>query len=206
MENCENTLSTTNKVPFDPGWNDPPTFTYNAQQTTPSRPRNFLNKRVAFPVSNNAGVPSGVPVTIPSIPAAMPISPMVPPPVSNIATIIEPQEKVQIDCGKILEEVKDALLEILGDSSELGSKAESIRKKISLMEDMWTSGKLNTQVQIRMQELTRALKEDKPDKADEIHKGLMVDHVSLVGIWMPGVKQIIYNCIARTELLAIDKE
>lgn len=34
----------------------------------------------------------------------------------------------------------------------------------------------------------------------------MVDHVSSVGTWMPGVKQLIHYCIARSELLAIDKE
>ncbi|CAG4921776.1 unnamed protein product [Colias eurytheme] len=206
MDNCENTIPTTNKVPFDPGWNDPPTFTYNAQQTTPNRPRNFLNKRVAFPVSSTAGIPSAAPANIPPMPAPMPISPMVPPPMSNITANIEPNEKIHIDSEKILEEVRNALLGILEESSELGAKAESIRKKINLMEDMWTSGKLNTQVQLRMQELAKALKEDKPAKADEIHKALMVDHVSVVGTWMPGVKQIIYNCIARTELLAIDKE
>lgn len=33
----------------------------------------------------------------------------------------------------------------------------------------------------------------------------MVDHVSLVGVWMPGVKQLIHHCIARSELLSIEK-
>lgn len=51
-----------------------------------------------------------------------------------------------------------------------------------------------------------ALHNDQPNKADEIHKALMVDHVSAVCTWMSGVKQLIYHCIARSELLDIDKK
>lgn len=51
-----------------------------------------------------------------------------------------------------------------------------------------------------------AIQDDCPTKADDIHKALMVDHVSYVGTWMPGVKQLIHHCIARSELLSIDKE
>lgn len=51
-----------------------------------------------------------------------------------------------------------------------------------------------------------AIQDDLPTKADDIHKALMVDHVSSVGVWMPAVKQLIHHCIARSELLSIEKE
>ncbi|CAH4030883.1 steroid receptor RNA activator 1-like [Pieris brassicae] len=191
------------RVSFDPGWNDPPTLTYNAQQTTPNKPR--LNKRVAFPLSNNAANLPPAPMKLPPMLSALPPTPILIPPVQKpIYGITE--QNMQVDSEKTLNNVKETLLDILKNSTELGTKVESIRKKICAMEDMWTNGKINAQVQLKMQELTKALKDDNPTKADEIHKALMVDHVSTVGTWMPGVKQLIYHCIARTELLAIDKE
>ncbi|XP_047523262.1 steroid receptor RNA activator 1-like [Pieris napi] len=203
MDNINKPPESNGRVSFDPGWNDPPTFTYNAQQPTPNKPR--LNKRVAFPLSNNGDNLPPAPMKLPPMLSALPPTPILPPPVQK--TIYgNTEENMQVDSEKTLNNVKETLLDILNNSTELGTKVESIRKKICAMEDMWTNGKINAQVQLKMQELTQALKDDNPSKADEIHKALMVDHVSIVGTWMPGVKQLIYHCIARTELLAIDKE
>lgn len=199
MANCDSTVNDT-KASYDPGWNDPPKLTYNPQQTTPNRPRNFLNKRVAFPLSGGTSTPGQTPpVNLPPLPASAA------PPVHNVITT-NPREDIDIDSDAALKEVKDILISFLDSSQELGSKAASIKKRIENMENMWTSGKLNKQVQVQMKDLACALKEDNPKKADEIHKALMVDHVSAVSTWMPGIKQLIYHCIARSELLAIDKE
>ncbi|XP_049887165.1 steroid receptor RNA activator 1-like [Pectinophora gossypiella] len=201
MENCNNV----SKVPYDPGWNDPPTFSYNAQQTTtPGRPRNFLNKRVAFPLSGTGNTPaagSTPPVNLPPLPTAPPI------PIPNSQKpAFETTNNENIDSESVLIEVKTILLEFLDSSSELGSKSNDIKKRIGVMEEMWSSGKLNTQIQVHMKDLAHALKDDQPSKADDIHRALMVDYVSVVGTWMPGVKQLVHHCIARSELLAIDKE
>ncbi|XP_045761482.1 steroid receptor RNA activator 1-like [Maniola jurtina] len=200
MENCENTSN--NKVSFDPGWNDPPSFAYNASQTTtPNRPRNFLNKRVAFPLSGNSN--TAIPPPMINLP---PLLTTILPPVQIPPLEPKPQDDIQIDSESVLKEVKDILLEFLESSSELGTKAESIKKKIGIMEEMWLSGKLNKQIQIQMKDLACALRDDNPTEADDIHKALMVDHVSSISTWMPGVKHLIYHCIARSELLSIDKE
>ncbi|XP_041974341.1 steroid receptor RNA activator 1 [Aricia agestis] len=199
MEGC-NTPVASEKAAYDPGWNDPPSIAYNAQQTTPNRPRNFLNKRVAFPLSGNASNPvSSPPVNLPPLPGAT-----LPPPLTTNA-VPKNNDTVQVDTNTLVE-VKNILSKILEDSSELGSKVESVKKKLSILEEMWANGKLNTQVQIQMKDLAYALRDDAPSKADIIHKALMVDHVSEVSSWMPGVRQLIYNCLARSELLAIDKE
>ncbi|XP_053601222.1 steroid receptor RNA activator 1 [Plodia interpunctella] len=202
MENCNHSPNQPGKVPYDPGWNDPPKFSYNTQQATPNRPRNFLNKRVAFPLSGGGAVSTAQsPMSSPAIPSALPSTPPV-----KLPPRTEPQETVDIDSEHALCEVKDILLSLLDNSSELGQKATDIKRRIVVMEDMWINEKLNKSVQFQMRELAYALKNEEPQKADEIHRALMVDHVSAVGTWMPGVKQLIHHYIARNELLAIDKE
>ncbi|CAH2099632.1 unnamed protein product [Euphydryas editha] len=199
MANCDSTVNDT-KASYDPGWNDPPKLNYNPQQTTPNRPRNFLNKRVAFPLSGGTSTPGQTPpVNLP------PIAASAAPPIQNVI-VTDSKEDIDFNSDAALKEVKNILLSFLDSSQELGSKATSIRKRIENMENMWISGKLNKQVQMQMRDLANALKEDNPNKADEIHKALMVDHVSAVSAWMPGIKQLIYHCIARSELLALDKE
>lgn len=42
--------------------------------------------------------------------------------------------------------------------------------------------------------------------ADDIHKSLMVDHISSVSPWMVAVKQLIFHYNAKSELLKIDDE
>ncbi|KAF9815013.1 hypothetical protein SFRURICE_010571 [Spodoptera frugiperda] len=182
MSNSGYTPNTGVTAPIDPGWNDPPKLSYNPG-TTPNKPRNILNKRVAFPLSSATSSPVVMPpVNIPPMPAAF--SPAPPIQVPSI-----PPQEINVDSESTLQEVKQILLEFLDNSSELGPKANDIRRRIGVMEEMWST-----------------LKDDNPSKADDIHRALMVDHVSAVGTWMPGIKQLIHNCIARSELLSIDKE
>ncbi|CAD0195363.1 unnamed protein product [Chrysodeixis includens] len=199
MNNSGYTPNTGVTVPIDPGWNDPPKLSFNAQ-TTPNKPRNILNKRVAFPLSSNTASPVMMPpVNVPPMPSMFPPAPPLQIPNSQ-------KEDINVDSENILKEVKEILLTQLEASTELGPKANDIKRRIEVMEDMWTSGKLNSSVFIQMQQLAHALRDDVPSKADDIHRALMVDHVSAVGTWMPGIKQLIHNCIARSELLALDKE
>lgn len=103
---------------------------------------------MAFPLSgsNNSVVPPPS-VNLPPMPTTLH------PPVKNTPVEIKSQEDFQIDSESTLKEVKDILLSSLEGSSELGTKAESIRKKILVMEEMWSSGKLNKQIQIQMKDL-----------------------------------------------------
>lgn len=201
MSNSAYTPNSGVTAPIDPGWNDPPKLSYNAQ-TTPNRPRNVLNKRVAFPLSNTTSSPVVIPPgNVPPTPAMFSPVPC-PQTVPNVSNI----DETDIDSVKTLEVVKSILLELLDTSPELGNKGNDIRKRIDIMEDMWTSGKLNNNIFLHMKNLAHALKDDVPNKADDIHRELMINHVSGVGTWMPGIKQLIHHCIARSELLSIDKE
>lgn len=114
---------------------------------TPNRPRNFLNKRVAFPLSGGTSTPGQTPpANLPPLPASAA------PPIQNVITT-NPREDIDIDSDAALKEVKDILISFLDSSQELGSKAASIKKRIENMENMWTSGKLNKQVQVQMKDL-----------------------------------------------------
>ncbi|RVE42753.1 hypothetical protein evm_012577 [Chilo suppressalis] len=205
MENCNHTAAanTNEKVAFDPGWNDPPTFSFNAQQTAPNKPRNFLNKRVAFPLTGNGGESAAPPPSnLPPLPTTVPVLP----PMHTNPKIMKQEHDINIDSESTLQEVKGILLTFLDNSSELGPKTNDIKRRIKLMEEMWTNGKLNQKIYILMRDLAYALRDDQPSRADDIHRVLMVDHVNAVGLWMPGVKQLVHHCIARAELLSIDKE
>lgn len=138
-------------VPFDPGWNDPPTFSYNTQQSTPNRPRNFLNKRVAFPLSGNNPNPESVPhMDLPKMPSMPPI---------HQPTGLKQNtcEDIDLDDERTLAEVKSILVQFLEDSPELGPKANDIRKRICVMEEMWTNKKLNKRVHVQMKQLAEGL-------------------------------------------------
>lgn len=138
-------------MPFDPGWNDPPTLSYNTQQSTPNRPRNFLNKRVAFPLSGNHPNPGCLPHTnSPKMPSMPPI------PQSSVPKH-NTNEDIDLDDEEMLTEVKSILLQFLDDSPELGPKAIDIRKRISVMEEMWSSKKLNKEVYVQMKQLAEGM-------------------------------------------------
>lgn len=135
-------------MPFDPGWNDPPQFSYSAQQTTPNRPRNFLNKRVAFPLSGTGSTPVSSP---PTNLLPMPV-PMAQPSPTQSTQINRNDKDIEIDSESTLKEVKDVLLRFV-DSGDLGSKGNDVKKRINVMEDMWLNGKLNKSIQVQMKEL-----------------------------------------------------
>lgn len=54
--------------------------------------------------------------------------------------------------------------------------------------------------------LSLALQKTDTKVADDIHKSLMVDHVSSVSPWMVGIKQLIFHYTAKNDLLKIDQE
>lgn len=84
----------------------------------------------------------------------MPSNPPIPPPsVPKVNT----SEGMDLDDERTVTEVKNILLHFLEDSPELGPKANDIRKRISVMEEMWLSKKLNTRVHVQMKQLAEGM-------------------------------------------------
>lgn len=73
-------------------------------------------------------------------------------PVSN-PSLFNKEDEEKFDTESLLKEVKQVLIEFLDASSELGLKANDIKKRINVMADMWSAGKLNKTVQLQMKNL-----------------------------------------------------
>lgn len=99
-------------------------------------------------MSNVASSPA--PVTPPNLPPMPQV--FSPPPIVPLTPTIQ-QEHIDIDGESTLKEVKSILIDLLDNSPELGNKADDIRRRMDVMENMWTSGKLNNRIFLQMKNL-----------------------------------------------------
>jgi len=189
----------------DPGWNDPPLFSYETHtaQLKASKPRTFLNKRVAFPL-HGASPPtsSSLPVD-PTAPISMcNISNLPPPP---MGTPTPPKETAiknegclknenMFDASQTLTTVMSNLFDILDGAFQDEEKDKSeIQRRLDVLRKMWNDGKLCKDVQQKILALSQALKDSEMEKADDLQKCLMVDHAASCSPWMSGVRQLIHH-------------
>ncbi|XP_068129068.1 steroid receptor RNA activator 1 [Hyperolius riggenbachi] len=182
------------------GWNDPPQFSYGLQASGGGK-RPPLNKRVPVPLQGSPAAPSGQPPSStppkmpptgqPSIAGPPPLGPDTPPLRTDRPTQRSSQSETEapVDVTEIL----PSLREILDNCKDLIKKQvfTDIGRRLTMLEEMWSAGKLSNPVQRRMAVLVKELKCRNWDAADEIHRSLMVDHVNEVSQWMVGVKRLI---------------
>ncbi|KAG8514478.1 Steroid receptor RNA activator 1 [Galemys pyrenaicus] len=81
---------------------------------------------------------------------------------------------------------------------------DDISRRLVLLQEQWAGGKLSTSVKKRMALLVQGMKLSSHhwEAADDIHRSLMVDHVTEVSQWMVGVKRL----IAEKRSLSSSKE
>lgn len=181
------------------GWNDPPQFSYGLQMARGPQ-RNLLNKRAA---------PGAPPVTPPSAgPLAPPSGGVTPPPLhparpppAAVATPPPPgpmrgqreadssQPESEPDVAGVVLVLSRALAACR--HTVTAQVCNDVAKRLRLLEDSWRAGKLSLPVRRRMDTLAREVQSGHWDSADEIHRSLMVDHVTEVSQWMVGVKRLI---------------
>ncbi|XP_062263011.1 steroid receptor RNA activator 1 isoform X2 [Platichthys flesus] len=171
------------------GWNDPPQFSYGLQTARPP-PRNLLNKRAAPPAGPGAPPPL--------YSSANPLAPtqcgLAPPPLYKGPMMSQKeagrsQSESVPDVEAVVLVLKRALAacrQTIGDQV-----CNDVDKRLRLLEDGWRSGQLSVPVKRRMDALSQELQSGHWDAADEIHRSLMVDHVTEVIPWMVGVKRLI---------------
>ncbi|NWX47081.1 SRA1 protein, partial [Steatornis caripensis] len=82
---------------------------------------------------------------------------------------------------------------------------DDIGRRLTVLEEAWTQGKLSAPVRKRMSLLVQELQQQRCDAADEIHRSLMVDHVNEVSQWLVGVKRLIaeMRSLPAAELAAV---
>lgn len=181
------------------GWNDPPQFSYGLQRARGPQ-RSLLNKRAA---------PGAPPMTPPSGSVLAPppgsVTPPPPhpahPPPAAVATPPPPgpmrsQREADTSQSESEPDVADVALVLSRALAACRHTATAqvcndVAKRLRLLEDSWRAGKLSLPVRRRMDALSRELCSGHWDTADEIHRSLMVDHVTEVSQWMVGVKRLI---------------
>ncbi|XP_067085105.1 steroid receptor RNA activator 1-like [Osmerus mordax] len=213
----------------DRGWNDPPQFSYGLQaaQAQGGPKRTLLNKRV--PPPQLTGSPCPVPEMTPptTVPLTPPTNPIAPPPCSMNTPPRACPPVAKPPCGLgtpppaqcpmaahrgtgssqsekelVIDDVLAGLNWALTACRHTVRKqvCDDVEKRVRLFEDMWRSGRLSLPVRRRMSTLAQELRGRHWDSADDIHRSLMVDHVTEVGQWMVGVKRL----IAETRNLSPD--
>uniref|UniRef100_A0A3Q2DBY2 Steroid receptor RNA activator 1 n=1 Tax=Cyprinodon variegatus TaxID=28743 RepID=A0A3Q2DBY2_CYPVA len=192
------------------GWNDPPQFSYGLQMAR-GPPRTALNKRAVPALSSGRRSACFSPLPLfkasptapsPSRPMAPPMCGIAPPPLpagpppAGLATPPihgGPMRSQSEADGSQSEPDIEVVMSVLNralDACRQSVKVQvcnEVAKRLRLLEDSWRSGKLSLPVTRRMETLSQG----RWDSADELHRSLMVDHVTEVSQWMVGVKRLI---------------
>ncbi|NXI38750.1 SRA1 protein, partial [Galbula dea] len=97
------------------------------------------------------------------------------------------------ECGVSADDVLAPLREALDACRPTVQKqvCDDIGRRLTVLGDVWSQGKLSAPVRKRMSLLVQELQQQHWDTADEIHRSLMVDHVNEVSQWLVGVKRLI---------------
>ncbi|XP_028322161.1 steroid receptor RNA activator 1 [Gouania willdenowi] len=184
------------------GWNDPPQFSYNLQNAR-GQQKGHLTRRAAPPTSSGVAAPPTIPLG--SNPLAPPPCSLAPPPrlqagpPTTTTPPVQPgsQEEEgggdQTQCEPDVEVVLSSLNRALATcrQSVKDQVCNDVEKRLLLLDDSWRAGKLSLPVRRRMEALSLELRAGHWDSANEIHRSLMVDHVTEVSQWMVGVKRLI---------------
>uniref|UniRef100_A0A1A8DGT5 Steroid receptor RNA activator 1 n=1 Tax=Nothobranchius kadleci TaxID=1051664 RepID=A0A1A8DGT5_NOTKA len=184
------------------GWNDPPQFSYSLQVTHGPQ-RKLLNKRPSPatasgvlptpPNSSNTAAPPMCGVAPPPLTQARPPADGVatPPPHAGpmkgqrgaSSSQSEPElETVMLVLNKALDACRRAVKDQV---------CNDVAKRLRLLEESWRTDKLSLPVRRRMVLLASDVQAGRWDSADDLHRSLMVDHVTEVSQWMVGVKRLI---------------
>ncbi|KAM8899068.1 steroid receptor RNA activator 1 isoform 2-T2 [Spinachia spinachia] len=191
------------------GWNDPPQFSYGLQMA-PGPQRNILNKRAAPPTGKGAPPitpPSSSPIAPPPPRALAPLPPLGParPPLRCSTTekgrghLLGQLRSQRDKDGRHSEAEPDVEGVVMVLNRALDACRPTVKeqvcsdvaKRLRLLEASWRSGALSLPVRRRMDTLSLELQSGHWDSADDIHRSLMVDHVTEVSQWMVGVKRLI---------------
>ncbi|XP_008054327.1 steroid receptor RNA activator 1 [Carlito syrichta] len=178
------------------GWNDPPQFSYGLQTQAGGPKRTPLTRRVAAPQDGSPRVPTsetspGLPPVRPPLPSSK--APRSPPvricPASGAESTSFPVIRSEALMEDVLRPLERALEDCRGHTKK--QVCDDINRRLALLQEQWAGGKLSMPVKKRMALLVQELSSHQWDAADDIHRSLMVDHVTEVSQWMVGVKRLI---------------
>ncbi|XP_058127525.1 steroid receptor RNA activator 1-like [Anopheles ziemanni] len=179
----------------EPGWNDPPKVPAGASGSGSQQPKLALNKRVAFPLQSRP--PAVQPTNGP--PGAPPI---IQPPLGPPATAAPPggvaKERKQADTAETMVADREEMLALvraaLDDSIHRleESRREETQKRINLIYEAWTAGKLPEGLEKHLHSLASALEEMDAARAGAIHRSIICDYGGKCALWAPALRQLIF--------------
>lgn len=131
--------------------------------------------------------------TPPQIPAGRPGCQATPPPPLGPMRSQKEAESSQSESEPDVEAVMSVLNGALAACRQSVKEqvCHDVSKRLHLLEESWRSGRLSAPVRRRMDCLSQELRSGRWDSADDVHRSLMVDHVTEVSQWMVGVKRLI---------------
>ncbi|KAG8439096.1 hypothetical protein GDO86_005344 [Hymenochirus boettgeri] len=184
------------------GWNDPPQFSYGLQTQPGAGKRTLLNKRVPVPIQGPLAAPTSQshqsssplkmpPTSLPTTVGPPPVGSSLLPPRTDVMT--KTSNETETECNIDIKDIVTPLTQTVDACRDFITKQvfNDISRRLTMLEDMWTSGKLSITVRKRTSVLVKEFKCQNWDSADEIHRSLMVDHVNEVSPWMVGIKRLI---------------
>uniref|UniRef100_A0A8D1FIM5 Steroid receptor RNA activator 1 n=1 Tax=Sus scrofa TaxID=9823 RepID=A0A8D1FIM5_PIG len=184
------------------GWNDPPQFSYGLQTQAGGPKRTPLTKRVAPPQDGLPRVPtSEMSPGAPAVGHLPPSSKASRPPLGGSCppSSMEPTQCSVVESEILLEDVLSPLERALEDCRGHTKKqvCDDINRRLALLQEQWAGGKLSVPVKKRMALLVQELSSHQWDAADDIHRSLMVDHVTevlgLTLLWATGRSLVTYT-------------
>lgn len=210
-------MSENNSVPeppkADPGWNDPPKFTYDPDAGTPKVKLN-LNKRVAFPMSQSPAsngrptktelAPSGLPMphSKNAPPLMMPESssatsearPLPPPPpvavsVSSVPHKQFPGEMEELSLDDLGDKATSAIEFIIKVATE--NELGEISTRLEACQQGINDKALSHEVLRLLVQIHEELVANKSEAALHYHQMLMVNYTTQCSLWGPAIKRII---------------
>ncbi|KAL0102285.1 hypothetical protein PUN28_018665 [Cardiocondyla obscurior] len=201
-------VSSQNSLPstHDPGWNDPPEWALSSPlNSSGESSKRLLNKRVAFPLFLQTSSPEKAaalppssnippilqPTSVPTITTA-PHKPFLAPTNKNNVTKTSESNEI-FDKEKALTEVLANLESLMTEQKIEENKVKEIQKRLNIMKTNWIENKLNDTVQRNILDISKALLKKDIKEADKIHITLMTQHGAACRIWMPAIRNIIFE-------------
>ncbi|XP_012516829.1 PREDICTED: steroid receptor RNA activator 1 isoform X2 [Propithecus coquereli] len=148
----------------------------------------------SWTIGGDKGVPTSETSGLPAMGPPPPSSKVPrPPPVGSCPAFGVEPTSFPVESEALMEDVLEPLEQALEDCRGHTRKqvCDDISRRLALLQEQWAGGKLSMPVKKRMAILVRELSNHQWDAADDIHRSLMVDHVTEVSQWMVGVKRLI---------------
>ncbi|XP_013097900.1 steroid receptor RNA activator 1 [Stomoxys calcitrans] len=198
-----------------PGWNDPPTMSYNPlAATAPGRTR-ILNKRVAYPLQGS--VTSTTPTTKPT--AVVLPNQLVggsgqglpPPPMATMqpVAVVHPmppmsqnsgsqQESIQLPLDALMVSFRNLRDKVPLVQESVNVRREEIERRLGIIEQLWQSGNLSEAVKQKIYNLSLAVQRNAHNEATEIYTSLVANHANECTSWAVTLRHIVLT-IAPTQ-------